>query len=164
MWRKNKTYLNSSFLINSIMMSFSGWICSIFRMRHRKGVGWIFPPYTPPTKRSSIALSTSSSAVTQRKISYYYWLYHTILCSCALCSILTFIALENNTTQMRHLIIIIIYSKKSLINMYIILCCTWITVLCCQCQYNIIIYSTHAGLSPHISHSLKMPKSTWRVE
>ena len=41
---KAKTYLKSSFLINSTMMSFSGWICSIFRVRHRNGVGLIFPP------------------------------------------------------------------------------------------------------------------------
>lgn len=55
-------YLKSSFLMNSTMMSFSGWICSIFRVRHRKGVGLMFPPYTPPTYFSSMALSTTSSA------------------------------------------------------------------------------------------------------
>uniref|UniRef100_A0A0E9W9Q7 Uncharacterized protein n=1 Tax=Anguilla anguilla TaxID=7936 RepID=A0A0E9W9Q7_ANGAN len=39
-----RTYLKSSFLMNSTMISFSGWICSIFRVRQRNGVGLIFPP------------------------------------------------------------------------------------------------------------------------
>lgn len=62
-----ETHLKSSFLINSTMMSFSGWICSIFSVRQRNGVGLMFPPKTPPTYFSSMALSTTSSAVRKKK-------------------------------------------------------------------------------------------------
>lgn len=44
-----RRYLKSSFLMNSTMMSLSGWICSILRMRHMKWVGLDGSPYMPPT-------------------------------------------------------------------------------------------------------------------
>ena len=56
------SYLYSGFLINSITISLCGWICSIFSIRQRKGVGLILPPYTPPMWSSAMALSTNSSA------------------------------------------------------------------------------------------------------
>lgn len=42
--RQHFTHLKSSFLINSTMISFSGWIWSIFNVKHRKGVGFMLPP------------------------------------------------------------------------------------------------------------------------
>ena len=56
------TYLNSSFLINSTMISFSGQICNILRIKHKKGAGRIFPPETPLMYFNSTALSTTNSA------------------------------------------------------------------------------------------------------
>lgn len=47
-------YLKSSCRRNSMTISFSGWIWSIFRRRHINGVGLMLPPYTPPQYRNSI--------------------------------------------------------------------------------------------------------------
>ncbi len=55
-------YLNSSFLINSTIISFSGQICNILSIKHKNGDGRIFPPQTPPIYFSSTALSTTNSA------------------------------------------------------------------------------------------------------
>ena len=37
-------------------------------MRQMKGVGFTFPPITPPTKSNAIASSTSSSAINERRV------------------------------------------------------------------------------------------------
>jgi len=77
-----QTDLKSGWLMNSTMMSFSGWIWSIFSMRHRNGAGFTFPPYTPPTYFSSIALSTSSSATKQTPLFKQYYLTQSDVSSC----------------------------------------------------------------------------------
>ena len=75
--------------MNSTIISFSGWICSIFNTRHKKGVGLMFPPKVPPTWSNSIALSTNSSAVLskQKNFTLQYNTYHSIRYLCFLSSI-----------------------------------------------------------------------------
>jgi hypothetical protein len=43
-----RTYLNSSFLMYSMMMSLSGWICSSLSVRHMNSQGLRAPPNVPP--------------------------------------------------------------------------------------------------------------------
>jgi len=45
---KQRTYLNSSCFINSMTISFSGWICSILQRRQRNGVGLTWAAVVPP--------------------------------------------------------------------------------------------------------------------
>ena len=71
-WISKATYLKSCCVMNSTMMSFSGWICSILRMRHKNGAGVMLPPYTPPMYFNCIALSTSNSAETNTIDNYLY--------------------------------------------------------------------------------------------
>ena len=66
---QHTSHLYSGFLINSITISLCGWICSIFSIRHRKGVGLMLPPYTPPMWSNAMALSTNSSPAQHRPIS-----------------------------------------------------------------------------------------------
>lgn len=58
--------------MNSMMISFSGWICSIFRTRQRNLVGCWLPPNVPPRCVSIMALSTSVSAVSPKQCSFQY--------------------------------------------------------------------------------------------
>lgn len=67
-----RTYLYSSFLINSTMISFSGCNCSSFSSRHIKFVGFLAPPKVPPTWVSCTALSTKDSAVNPKQCSFQY--------------------------------------------------------------------------------------------
>ena len=48
--------------MNSTTISFSGWICNIFKTKQRNGVGLMFPPNDPPMYSNPMALSTKSSA------------------------------------------------------------------------------------------------------
>ena len=58
--------------MNSMIISFSGWICSILRTRHRNFVGCWLPPNVPPKCVSIMALSTSVSAVSPKQCSFQY--------------------------------------------------------------------------------------------
>ena len=44
-------------------------------MRQMKGVGFTFPPITPPTKSKAIASSTSSSAINERRTDAFFTYY-----------------------------------------------------------------------------------------
>jgi hypothetical protein len=68
-----RTYLNWSFLMYSMIMSFSGCSCSSLRVRHMNSQGLRAPPKVPPHERSSTALSMRDSAVSPKQCSFQYW-------------------------------------------------------------------------------------------
>lgn len=64
--------------MNSMMISFSGWICSILSTRHKNLVGCWFPPNVPPRCVRFIALSTSVSAVSPKQCSFQYLFFRPV--------------------------------------------------------------------------------------